>query len=32
MFDRREPINARLDIGRGRGDDTGIYALVLEAF
>ncbi len=32
MFDRQERINARLDIGFGKNDNTGIYALVLEAF
>jgi len=32
MFDTQERINARLDIGFGKGDDIGIYAIVLEAF
>jgi outer membrane protein assembly factor BamA len=32
MFDTREKINARLDIGFGDGDNAGVYAMVLEAF
>jgi len=31
-FDARERINARLDVGIGRGDNAGLYAMVLEAF
>ena len=31
-FDARERINARLDFGFGKGDNAGIYAMVLEAF
>lgn len=32
MFDRQEKINARVDIGFGKGGNSGIYALVVEAF
>jgi len=32
MFDNQERINARLDIGFGKGKNSGIYALVVEAF
>jgi outer membrane protein assembly factor BamA len=32
MFDRREKINARLDVGFGSDDNAGVYAMVLEAF
>jgi hypothetical protein len=32
MFDAQERINARLDVGFGKGDNAGIYAMVLEAF
>lgn len=32
MFDTQERINARLDIGFGKGGNSGIYALVVEAF
>jgi len=32
MFDPRERINARIDFGFGKGDNAGIYAMVLEAF
>jgi outer membrane protein assembly factor BamA len=32
MFDTREKINARLDIGFGSDDNAGVYAMVLEAF
>jgi hypothetical protein len=32
MFDAQERINARLDFGFGKGDNFGIYALVVEAF
>ncbi len=32
MFDSQERINARLDIGFGKEGNTGIYALVVEAF
>ena len=32
VFDARERINARLDVGFGNGDNAGIYAMVLEAF
>jgi len=32
MFDSQERINARLDIGFGKGGNSGIYALVLETF
>ncbi len=32
MFDSQERINARLDIGFGKGGNSGIYALVIEAF
>lgn len=32
VFDTRERINARLDIGFAKGGDSGVYALVLEAF
>lgn len=32
LFDAQERINARLDVGFGRGDNSGIYAMVLEAF
>ena len=32
MFDKREKINARLDIGFGSDDNAGVYAMVLEAF
>jgi len=32
MFDARERINARLDFGFGKDDNSGIYAMVLEAF
>lgn len=32
MFDTQERINARLDIGFGKGRNSGIYALVVEAF
>jgi hypothetical protein len=31
-FDAREKINARLDVGFGKGGNAGIYAMVLEAF
>ena len=32
MFDSQERINARLDIGFGKGKNSGIYVLVVEAF
>jgi outer membrane protein assembly factor BamA len=32
MFDPKERINARLDVGFGEGDNAGVYAMVLEAF
>jgi hypothetical protein len=32
MFDIQERINARLDIGFGKGRNSGIYTLVVEAF
>ncbi len=32
MFDTRERIVARLDVGFGDGDNAGVYAMVLEAF
>jgi len=32
VFDKQEGINARLDFGFGRGENSGIYALVVEAF
>jgi outer membrane protein assembly factor BamA len=32
MFDTRERINARLDVGFGSGDNAGVYGMVLEAF
>jgi outer membrane protein assembly factor BamA len=32
MFDSQERINARLDIGFGKGGNSRIYALVIEAF
>jgi hypothetical protein len=32
MFDPQEKINARLDVGFGKGENAGIYAMVLEAF
>ena len=32
MFDTRERINARLDLGIDRDWNTGVYAMVLEAF
>ena len=32
MFDSQERINARLDIGFGKNGNSGIYALVVEAF
>lgn len=31
-FDSHERINARLDVGFGKGDNAGVYAMVLEAF
>ena len=32
MFDTKEQINARLDLGFGEDGNFGIYAMVLEAF
>ncbi len=32
LFDKQERINARLDFGFGKGGNSGIYALVVEAF
>jgi hypothetical protein len=32
VFDRQERINARLDVGMGKEGNSGVYALVVEAF
>lgn len=32
MFDHQEKINARLDIGFGKGGNSGFYVMVVEAF